>query len=463
VPKYSSILSRKEVTTKTRLTKNIFLNIPIVSANMDTVTEAGMAIALAQLGGIGIIHRFNTIEQQAAEVERVKRYRNAVIENPLSVPPETTLEDALEIMKKKHATSVLVTENRKLIGILTSRDYRFKPDLKTPVSKLMTRKDKLIVGNSKTTIDEAKKILLEHKIEKLPIVDNEFHLTGLITGKDIYNKTKYPDAAVDSKDRLIVGAAIGVKSDSVERAGALINAGADVLVLDIAHGHSRLAIETLKSVKESYPHIEIIAGNVATAEGTRELIEAGADAIKVGVGPGSICITRIITGCGYPQLSAVLECSKEAKRYSVPIIADGGIKQSGDITKAIGAGASTVMLGSMLAGTDESPGVALIKNGKKFKVIRGMASYGAKFGREVNENRKEDFESLLEFVPEGVEANVPYKGNVAEIIFQLLGGLRSGMSYCGANTIEDLRTKAEFVRITSAGLKESHAHDVNIV
>jgi IMP dehydrogenase len=464
VPKRSSIKSRRDVSTETRLTRNITLKIPIVSSNMDTVTEASMAIAMAQLGGIGIIHRFNTIEQQVEEVMKVKRYRNAFIENPLTISQGSVLADARKIMEKHGVTGLLaVDENNKLVGILTSRDIRFKPPETTPVKDLMTPKEKLIVGNVGIGVEEAQKKLLDNKVEKLPIVNDDFTIAGLITGKDIYRKQKYPDSSVDKKDKLLVGAAIGVKEDSIDRAEALIKAGVDVLVIDIAHGHSDLAIETLQKVKKKFPEVDIIAGNVATSEGARDLIKAGADCIKVGVGPGSICTTRIVTGSGYPQLSAVMHCAKEADKKGIPIIADGGIKNSGDITKAIAAGASTVMLGNLLAGTDESPGVPLIKNGKRFKVVRGMASYGAKFGREAKENNAESFERLVEFVPEGVEANVPYRGSVSEVLHQLIGGLRSGMSYCGARKIDDFRGKAEFVQITSAGIRESHAHDVHLI
>ncbi len=464
VPKHSHIKSRRDVSTETRLTKKIKLKMPIISANMDTVTEADMAIAMAQLGGIGIIHRFNTLEQQVEEVKKVKRYRNAFIEHPLAVKPNFTLGEARKVMEKHNITGLLVIDdNNKLIGILTSRDIRFRPSESSLVSELMTKKEKLIVGEMGISTEEAKILLMKHKIEKLPVINKDWTIAGLMTSKDIYRKTKYPDSSLDKKDKLLVGAAIGVKADSLERTEALIKAGVDVIVVDIAHGHSDLAIETVRKIKQKFPEIEVIAGNVATAEGTRDLIEAGADCIKVGVGPGSICITRIVTGSGYPQLSAVMNCAKEADKHDIPIIADGGIKQSGDITKAIAAGASTIMLGSLLAGTDESPGVPLIKNGKKFKVVRGMASYGAKFGREAKENGNENFENLVDFVPEGVEANVPYKGSVSEVLCQLLGGLRSGMSYCGSKTIEEMRGKAEFVRITSAGMRESQAHDVNLI
>ena len=459
IPKYSNIESRADVLPLTNLTPKIKLQIPIVSSNMDTVTEAQMAIALAQLGGIGIIHRFNTIEQQVNEVRKVKRYRNAIIEYPLWLGPNKTLDDALDLMQSHGVTSILVVEKNKLVGILTSRDYRFRPLGKTKIKELMTPKNKLVVADKNIEIDKAKQILLKHKIEKLPLINLDWSVAGLITGKDIYKKTKYPISTVDNKDRLRVGAAIGVKSDSLDRAKALIKAGVDVLVIDIAHGHSKLEVDTLKALKSKFSNVEVIAGNVATPDGTRDLIKAGADCIKVGVGPGSICTTRIVTGAGYPQLSAVMNCSKEADRYKIPVIADGGIKQSGDITKAIVAGASSVMLGSMLAGTDESPGKPIIKNGKKIKIVRGMASYGAKLGRDAKSKKEGD---VAGFVPEGVEATVPYKGNVTDLIVNLVGGFRSGMSYCGAKKVNEMRGKCNFVRITSGGLRESHAHDVNL-
>ena len=473
IPKKSSVNSRKEVSTETRLTKNIKIKIPIVSANMDSVTESEMAIKMAQLGGIGIIHRFNTIQEQVAHVRRVKRYSNAIIENPVTISQDKTLTQAKEIMIKNHVTGLLVVDDYdgELIGILTTRDIRFNPPEQKLVSELMTSKEKLItlevetknkeIKNKAFVIEEAKKILIKNKIEKLPLVENR-KIVGLITGKDIHRREKYPNASLDHKHRLIVGAAIGVKAEALERAEALVESNVDVLVIDIAHGHSDLVIETLKKLKTRFPNVEVIAGNVATAEGTRDLIEAGADAIKVGIGPGSICTTRIMTGAGYPQLSAVINCSKEADKYNVPVIADGGIKFSGDITKAIAAGTSCVMLGNLLAGTDESPGTAIIKNGKKFKVIRGMASFGAKLGRNISENNSKK-ENIAEYTPEGVEATVPYRGNVSEVINQLLGGVKSGMSYVGANKIDEIRGKAAFVRITNSGLKESHAHDVNLI
>jgi IMP dehydrogenase len=460
VPKRSPVMSRKDVSTETSLTKGIRLKIPIISSNMDTVTESKMAIAMAELGGIGIIHRFNTIEQQVAEIEKVKRYRTAVIENPYSIGPEKTLFEARMFMDEKVITSLLVVDNQgKLIGILTKRDYWFTPPPDIQVKKLMTPKEKLIVAKKGISQEDAKELLIRHKVEKLPLINEDWTVAGLMTGKDIYRRTKFPNSTLDSKRRLMVGAAIGVKEDTFDRAEQLIKAGCDILVIDIAHGHSDLEIDILRKLKMRFPETPVMAGNVATAEGTRDLIQAGADCIKVGVGPGSICTTRIVTGAGYPQLSAVMNCVKESEKFGIPIIADGGIKQSGDMAKAIGAGAHTVMLGSMLAGTDESPGSTILKNGKKFKVIRGMASFGAKLGRDANSRQKED---VSDFVPEGVEATVPYKGSVIEIITQMMGGFRSGMSYAGAKNIDEMRGKTEFVQITASGLRESHSHDVDL-
>jgi len=456
IPKHSTVSSRKLVSTKARLTKNISLSNPLISANMDTITEAPMAIAMAQHGGIGIIHRFNSIERQVEEVQKVKRFRSAKIESPLTIAPDATVADVRDLMEEKGMSGFLVAgEDRILRGILTQRDIRFRPQQDTPVFELMTPREKLIVGSPDISVADAKKLLLEHRIEKLPLVHEDGTIAGLITSKDIYIKAEYPHASVDSYGRLLVGAAIGVNDDYLDRAAALIKAGVDVLVIDIAHGDSSLAVDALKQIKALFPNVDVIAGNVATAEGTRRLIEAGADAVKVGVGPGSICITRIVTGCGFPQLSAVIDCAREADKYNIPIIADGGIKQSGDVTKAIAAGASTIMLGSILAGTDESPGIPFTKNGKKFKIVRGMASF------VTNWNRKDKKGNKTDYVPEGVEAMKPYKGPVAETINQLLGGLRSGMSYCGVITLEELRGNGDFVEITGAGMRESGAHDVS--
>ncbi len=454
VPQRSSVQSRRSVSTNTHLSRNIELSIPLVSANMDTVTESDMAIAMAQRGGIGIIHRFNSIEEEVREVERVKRFRSNIVTDPKTIAADATVEQAKEIMKEHGISSLLVADNEnKLTGILTSRDMRFRPPSNQLVSELMTPREQLVVGKVGISIKDAKKLLMEHRIEKLPIVQNDWTIAGLITGKDIYNKAEYPHAAVDKYDRLLVGAAIGVKEDSIDRAKALVAAGADVLVIDIAHVDSDLAINTIKRVKEACPSTDIIAGNVATAQGTRNLIEAGADAVKVGVGPGSICTTRITAGSGYPQFSAVLNCAREAEKYNVPVIADGGIRYSGDITKAVAAGASTVMLGSLLAGTDESPGIPFMKGGQLYKVVRGMASFGANLARKDTENK-------VSYVPEGVEALVKYKASVERVIQQLLGGLYSGMSYCGVHSVERLRGNGVFVEITGSGIRESHPHDV---
>ena len=458
VPQKSTVESRKQVCTKTRLSKNIWLDKPIVSSNMDTVTESSMAIAMAQQGCIGIIHRFNTIEQQVQEVKKVKRYRNAIIKHPLTITHTATLADARALMSEHDIKGLLVVnEQQKLVGIVTSRDIRFRPDEKRLIHEFMTPRACVITGTPDISITDAKQLMIEHRIEKLPLVHSDDSIAGLITSKDIYVKAEYPSASIDAHGRLLVGAAIGVKDDTIERATALIAAGVDVLVIDIAHGHSELAITVLKQLKSKFPNVDVIAGNVATVQGTRELIEAGADGIKVGIGPGSICTTRITTGSGYPQLSAVMNCAQEADRYGVPVIADGGIKYSGDITKAIAAGASTVMLGSLLAGTDESPGIPFVKNGKKYKVVRGMASFGANLGRTSKANEKRN---VNDFVPEGVEALTPYKGSVVECVQQLLGGLYSGMSYCGVTSIDQLRGNGVFVEITSSGIRESHPHDV---
>lgn len=454
VPQKSTVESRKQVSTKTKLSKNIWLNMPLVSSNMDTVTEAPMAIAMAQLGGIGIIHRFNTIERQVSEVKRVKRYRNAVIQNPITINQNATLGQARELMAEHDIKGLLVVDNHnKLVGIITSRDVRFRPEETRLVSEFMTPLESLIVGEPDISIAQAKQLMVEHRVEKLPLVNPDGTIAGLITSKDIYIKAEYPSASVDAQGRLLVGAAIGVKDDSMDRAAALVEAGVDVLVIDIAHGHSDLAIAMLKKIKAKFAHIDVVAGNVATPQGTIALIEAGADAVKVGIGPGSICATRIVSGSGYPQLSAVINCAHAADAFGVPVIADGGIKYSGDIAKAIAGGASTVMLGSLLAGTDESPGLPFMKNGKKFKVIRGMASFGANLGRTSDKK-------ATEYVAEGVEALTPYKGSVAECVHQLIGGLYSGMSYCGATSIEQLRGNGVFVEITSSGIRESHPHDV---
>lgn len=458
VPQRSSVNSRKQVSTRTKFSRNIELAIPIASSNMDTVTESDMAIAMAELGGIGIVHRFNTIERQVAEIKKVKQHRHyqTIIRNPLTISPDASIAQAHDIMQQHGINGLLVTDQQNiLVGIITSRDIRFRSHDSLIIKDCMTPRDQLIVGNATISIEEAKELLTIYRIEKLPLVNDDGTIAGLITSKDISVTTQYPLASLDTQGRLLVGAAIGVKDDTLERAAALVEAGVDVLVLDIAHGHSEIAINMIRQVKAAFPHIDLVAGNVATAQGTFELIQAGADAIKVGVGPGSICTTRIVTGSGYPQLSAIIDCAQEADKYGVPIIADGGVRFSGDITKAIAAGASTVMLGSLLAGTDESPGMPLVKNGKRYKVVRGMASFGANLSRNNKTNNRNN-----DFVPEGIEGLTPYKGSVVECMYQLIGGLHSGMSYCGVTTIEQLRGNGVFVKITSSGIRESHAHDV---
>ncbi len=463
VPKFSDIISRKQVDTSTPLTKTLRLNIPLISANMDSVTEANMAIALARQGGIGIIHRFMTVEDQVKEVLKVKRAEAIIIERPYTLPPEASLREARKMMEEKGVNGLLIVDEfGRYMGILTHRDIMFEEEPSLPVRQLMTSKEKSIFAPWGINLEQAKQVLREKKVEKLPILDEGGYLKGLITLKDIKRKEQYPLASQDSKGRLLVGAAIGVRGDSLERAEALLQAGCDVLVIDIAHGHSDAVIETIKALKERFLGVQVIAGNVATAEATKDLILAGADAVKVGVGGGSICVTRVVTGAGVPQLTAVIDCAKIAKEFNVPLIADGGIKVSGDITKSLAAGASTVMLGNLLAGTEESPGQTIIRGGRKFKIYRGSAGFGAVMARKQRENSKEEAD-LSEVVPEGVEGTLPYKGNVAEVIHQLIGGLRSGMSYCGAHNMTELWQKAEFVKMSAAGLRESNAHDIEMM
>ena len=458
VPAESHVVPR-DVDLSTRLTNKIRLGIPVMSAAMDTVTEYRMAIALAREGGIGVIHKNMTIEQQAEQVDQVKRSENGVITNPFYLTAEDTLQDADNLCAKFRISGVPIVDHAgKLVGIITNRDMKFETDLSRKIREVMTSQN-LVVGREGTTLEEAKETLRQHKIEKLPIVDGNGHLKGLITIKDIEKALTYPRAAKDGKGRLLCAAAIGVTADVLDRAGALLDAGADALVLDSAHGHSANIMKALSGIKERYPDAQIIAGNVATAAGTRALIEAGADCVKVGIGPGSICTTRVVAGVGVPQVTAVLESAEIANKYNIPIIADGGIKYSGDIVKAIAAGGSVVMLGSMLAGCEEAPGDMEVYQGRQFKVYRGMGSLAA-MARGSKDRYFQEKNSKL--VPEGVEGRVPYRGPVSETIFQLVGGLRSGMGYCGAPDIETLRTKAQFVRITSAGLRESHPHDIYI-
>lgn len=462
VPRYSDIRSRRDVDTSAQLSRNITLNNPIVSANMDTVTEADMAIAMARAGGIGIIHRFNTVEQQVAQVRLVKRSESFVIEHPHSIGPDDTIGTARALLED-HAISSLpvVDPSNKLLGILSSRDILFVHDDSGRVRDVMTPRNKLVTAPVGTTISQAEQILQTHKVEKLPLVDDDNRLSGLITLRDILKRRLYPESSKDAKGRLLVGAAVGVVGDYLERAVELEAAGADVLVLDIAHGHSANAIRAMRELRIRIAAADLVAGNVATAEGTRDLIEAGADAVKVGVGPGSICITRVVTGVGVPQLTAVMDSAREASRYDVPIIADGGIRQSGDVTKALAAGAATVMVGNMLAGTRESPGVVVVRNGRRYKASRGMASTEATLQRRRREKPGWEGESdLTDIVPEGVEGLVPYKGDVSDVLVQLVGGLRSGMSYLGARTLEELQQNAQFVQITAAGLQESRPHDI---
>ena len=457
VPAESDVLPA-DIDLHTNLTKKIQLNIPLMSAAMDTVTEYRMAIAIAREGGIGIIHKNMSIGQQAEQVDMVKRSENGVITNPFWLAPGHTLAEADELMAKYRISGVPICDNGKLIGIITNRDMKFETDMNQLIDNVMT-KENLVTAPEGTTLAEAKEILRKHKIEKLPIVDKDFHLKGLITIKDIEKAEVYPNSARDEKGRLLVGAAIGVTSDVLDRTAALVEAGVDVLALDSAHGHSHNILDCVKRIKAVYPDVQLIAGNVATAEATRALIEAGADCVKVGIGPGSICTTRVVAGIGVPQITAVYESARVAAEYGIPIIADGGIKYSGDVAKAIAAGGSVVMLGSLLAGCEESPGETEIFQGRQFKVYRGMGSLAAM----ANGSRDRYFqENNKKLVPEGVEGRVPYKGNVGDTIYQLMGGLRSGMGYCGCHNIDELQSKSQFIQITAAGLRESHPHDIYI-
>ncbi|MFZ5754858.1 MAG: IMP dehydrogenase [Bacillota bacterium] len=457
VPAKSEVLPR-DVDVTTNLTAKIKLNIPIMSAGMDTVTDSRMARAMAREGGIGVIHKNMSIEDQALEVDKVKRSEHGIITDPVFLSKDHTIYEALEIMERYHISGVPITEGRKLIGILTNRDLRFETDYTRKIDEVMT-KDNLITAPVDTTLEEAKEILRKHKIEKLPLVDEDYNLKGLITIKDIEKAIKYPNSAKDENSRLLVAAAVGVSYDTMARVKALVEAKVDVIVVDTAHGHSLGVLKTVEELRKIYPDLQIIAGNVATAEATRDLIQAGASAVKVGIGPGSICTTRVVAGIGVPQLTAIYDCAQEAQKYNIPIIADGGIKYSGDITKAIAAGADVVMIGSLLAGTEESPGEIEIYQGRSYKVYRGMGSLGAM--REGSCDRYFQ-ENIPKLVPEGVEGRVPYKGPAAETIFQLLGGLRAGMGYTGCKNIHELKTKARFIRQTAAGLKESHPHDIQI-
>ena len=462
VPKFSDITSRSQTDLSTRLSRNISLNIPFVSANMDTVTESAMAVTMARAGGIGIIHRFLTIQEQSHEVLKVKRSGSVMIENPYSINAEKSIQDALDYAEEMEVSGLLVVDSEsKLVGIVTERDLLFA-EKNNKISDVMSKD--VITAKPGVALDDAKKILHQHRIEKLPIVDDSGIIKGLITSKDITNNADYPNASKDKKGRPLVGAAVGVKGDFLERSESLLEAGADVLVVDIAHGHSENAISTIRNIKKAFPDCELIAGNIATAQGVEDLIKAGVDAVKVGVGSGSICITRVITGSGVPQLTAVMDCAKIGKDNDIPIISDGGTRTSGDATKALAAGASSVMVGSMLGGTDESPGTVLTKNGKRFKVYRGMASLAASLGRKSKETGSSSFDDdLNDYVAEGVEAMVPYKGTVNDILKQLTGGVRSGLSYCGAHTILQMQDNAEFIKMSRAGFAESQPHDVSLL
>ncbi len=462
VPKRSSICSRRDVNTSSLLVPGIRLQVPIISANMDTVTESEMAIALAQQGGIGILHRFMSVEQEAELVRRVKRAESLVVQDPITINENATVEDARIRMAETGVGGLIVVDDEgRLLGLVTTRDVLLANGGGGPIQRVMTPLGRLVVADSNESLEEARKKLHENRVEKLPLVDEAGRIVGLITAQDIVKICEHPNATKDGRGRLRVGAAVGVRADDIERAGACVDAGADVLVVDIAHGHSDHTIDMVKQLKREFPRTPVIAGNVATAAGVRDLAEAGADAVKVGVGAGSICITRIVTGFGVPQLTAISDCAEAAHAINVPIIADGGVRTSGDLTKALAAGANTVMLGSMLAGTEESPGVPIVRQGRRYKVVRGMASLTANVQRRKLDKGEIADEEWSEVVPEGVEAMVPYRGTVADILKQMVGGLRSGMSYAGAHTIEELWTEAEFMQITNAGIQESGSHDVS--
>jgi len=461
IPARSEVIPR-DVDTKTKLSKNININIPIVSAAMDTVTEARLAIAIAQEGGIGVIHKNLTIQEQANEVDKVKRSESGMILEPVTLSPDATVSQAAQLMKKYNISGFPICEGKKLVGILTNRDLRFVKNKKQKVKELMTPKEKLITAKSGVTLEQAKEIMHKNRIEKLPVVNKDFELKGLITIKDIEKKYKYPNATKDKLGRLMVAAAVGPSEELIQRANALIQAGVDVLVVDTAHGHSESVIKAVKELKNTFKHIDIIAGNVATEDGAKDLIKAGADGIKVGIGPGSICTTRVIAGVGVPQITAIMEVARIAMKKGIPVIADGGIKYSGDITKAIAAGADSVMIGSLFAGTEESPGDTILLEGRSFKVHRGMGSLAAmkkRGGRERYFQWEEEEEKL---VPEGIEGRVPYRGNLSSTVYQLVGGLKAGMGYCGVKNIKELKINTKFVKITNAGLRESHPHDVII-
>ncbi len=461
LPAASKVLPN-EVDVRTRLSRNITMNIPLLSAAMDTVTEANTAISMAREGGIGIIHRNMSVERQATEVDKVKKSESGMIVDPVTMHPDQKISEVLEVMERYHISGVpIVTEGRKLVGIVTNRDLRFETNLDQKVANVMT-KENLVTASEGITLEESKVLLHKNRIEKLLVVNDKGDLLGLITIKDIMKIKKYPNACKDNLGRLRVGAAVGVGPDRDGRVEALVKAGVDVIVVDSAHGHAEAVVNSVPAIKRQFPDIEVVAGNVATADGTRSLIEAGADAIKVGVGPGSICTTRVVAGVGVPQISAVMDCAKVARKYQVPIIADGGIKYSGDLVKALAAGADTVMIGSIFAGTDESPGETVLYQGRSYKVYRGMGSLGAMKEGRGDRYFQGDIVEEVKLVPEGIEGRVPYKGPLSSSVFQLIGGLRAGMGYVGCGSLDQLRKEAKFIRITSAGLKESHVHDVII-
>jgi IMP dehydrogenase len=463
VPQYSDVESRRKLSTRTQLTPKIPMQIPIVSANMDTVTEHEMGIVIARAGGIGFIHRFMTVDDQVRQVMRVKKAESYVVDNPITLKASDTVGDVKRIVEETYTGGIVILDDaEKVVGIVTTRDLLFEENGHRTLSEVMTRE--VITAPTGTTLEQAAKILHEHRIEKLPLVDSDDHLTGLITVKDIMKLEEYPDATKDQRGRLAVGAAVGVKETELKRVERLLIAGADCIVVDIAHGDSKLEIEIIKQIRKNFPQAQIVGGNVATAEGTQRLIDAGVDAVKVGVGPGSICITRIVAGAGVPQLTAVMNCAEVARPLGIPIIADGGIRTSGDIVKALAAGASTVMIGSLLAGTDESPGMLITRKGHRYKASRGMASLQATLARKSREGETEiTREEIEDYVSEGVEATVPYRGSARELLKQLIGGLQSGMSYTNAHSIDELHEKAVLVRMTSVGLRESHPHDVEVI
>jgi IMP dehydrogenase len=460
VPQHSDVVPT-EINPRTHFANDIYLNIPLISAAMDTVTESKVAQVMAQIGGLGIIHKNLPIESQAFEVERVKKYESGMIQEPITLGPDQLVSDALAVMKRYSISGVPITVGRKLVGILTNRDLRFETNIEQPISQIMT-KDNLVTAKEGTTLEEAKKVLQKHRIEKLPVVDNEGNLCGLITIKDIEKSITYPNATKDSYGRLLVGAATGIGASGMERVEALAAAGCDVVVVDTAHGHSQNVIKAVQEVKSKFKDITVVAGNVVSVDATEALFKAGADVVKVGVGSGSICTTRIISGVGVPQVSAVYKCSQVAKRLGKTVISDGGSKFSGDVVKALAVGANTVMLGSMLAGCDESPGETLLYQGRTYKVYRGMGSLGAMKKGSKDRYFQESISDLDKLVPEGIEGRVPYKGSVSGIIHQIVGGIKSGMGYCGADSVQSLQERAEFVEISSSGLRESHVHDVTI-